>query len=108
MAYIIHAQVDVKPGVGDDPAKFRDQFRRRVAQGRCFARPYLGCREFAAHFAAPDGSERPIARTEDLGPMLLDLEYEPDGSGRGVPRFFEARLEDGVLHVPPMPLRQAA
>ena len=108
VAYVIHAQIDVKPGVGDDPAKFRDQFRRRVAKGRCFARPYLGCREFAADFAVPDGHERPIDRTEDLGPMLLDLDYRDDGSGRGTPRFFAARLERGVLHVPPRPLHEAA
>lgn len=108
VAYVIHAQIDVEPGVGDDPAKFRDQFRRRVAKGRCFARPYLGCREFAADFAPSDGGERPIDRTEDLGPMLLDLDYADDGSGRGTPRFFAARLEGGVLHVPPRPLREAA
>ena len=108
VAYVIQAQVDVKPGVGDDPAKFRDQFRRRVAKGRCFARPYLGCREFAADFAAPDGRERPIARTEDLGPMLLDLEYATNGSGRGTPRFFDAHLEGGVLHVPSFQPHEAA
>ena len=108
VAYVIHAQIDVDPTCGDDPAKFRDQFRRRVAKGRCFARPYLGCREFAADFAALDGSERPIERTEDLGPMLLDLDYAADGSGRGTPSFFAARLERGVLRVPPRPLRQAA
>ncbi len=105
VAYVIHAQADVNPCVGDDPAKFRDQFRRRVARGRCFAQPYLGCREFAAGFAAPDGRERPIDRTEDLGLMLLDLEYQGDGSGRGTPRFFNARLEGGVLNVPPLPPR---
>ncbi len=108
VAYVIHAQIDVDPRCGDNPAKFRDQFRRRVAKGRCFARPYLGCREFAADFGAPDGSERPIGRTEDLGPMLLDLDYAADGSGRGTPRFFAARLERGVLRVPPRPLRKAA
>ena len=108
VAYVIYAQVDVDPRYGDDPAKFRDQFRRRVAKGRCFARPYLGCREFAADFAAPDGSERPIDRTEDLGPMLLDLDYAADGSGRGTPRFFAARLERGALRVPRRPLREAA
>jgi hypothetical protein len=56
----------------------------------------------------PDGCEQPIARTEDLGPMLLDLDYTDDGSGRGTPRFFDARLEGGVLQVPPRPLREAA
>ena len=98
--YAVRAQVELKPGVVDDPAKFRDQFRRRVREGRCFATPYLGCREFAASFAPVDGGERPIDRSEDLGLMLLDLDYAEDGSGRGTPRFFSARLERGVLRVP--------
>lgn len=100
VAYVIRAGVVLKPGIRDDPAKYRDQFRRRVRDGRCFTRPYLGCREFAASFAALDGTEHPIDLTEDLGPMLLDLDYADDGSGRGTPRFFEARLEHGILRVP--------
>lgn len=100
VSYVIVADVDVRPG-GEDPAKYRDQFRRRVRQGRCFAMPYLGCREFSAEFAEPEGSEAPQPITEDLGPMLLDLDYSGDGSGRGTPRFFRARLENGVLRVPP-------
>jgi len=98
--YLIRAQVELKPEVQEDEAKYRDQFRRRVREGRCFSTPYLGCREFSAHFAEPDGSEKAIDLTEELGPMLLDLRYEPDGSGRGTPRFFQARLERGVLRVP--------
>jgi CRISPR-associated protein Cas5d len=100
VAYIIQAQVVVKPGIEEDPAKYRDQFRRRVRDGRCFAMPYLGCREFSASFSDPDGGERPIARDEEIGAMLLDLQYAADRSGRGTPRFFQARLEGGVLRVP--------
>jgi CRISPR-associated protein Cas5d len=100
VAYLIRAHVHVKPEVGEDVAKYRDQFRRRVRDGRCFATPYLGCREFSASFREPDGTERPIDLTDDLGMMLYDLEYAPDGSGRGRPRFFHARLERGVLYVP--------
>mgnify|MGYP001578060497 CR=1 FL=1 len=98
--YIIRAQIEVKTGVDENPAKFRDQFHRRVRDGRCFATPYLGCREFAASFDEPGGGEQPLGLTEDLGPMLLDLEYATDGSGRGTPRFFNARLDGGVLRVP--------
>lgn len=106
--YIIHAQVELRPGVEEDPAKFRDQFRRRARTGRCFSMPYLGCREFAAGFAEPTGGEQPIPLDDDLGLMLLDMEYDTDGSGRGAPRFFPARLEGGVLHVPAMPARKEA
>jgi CRISPR-associated protein Cas5d len=100
VAYVIRGHVEKKPGVEDDLAKFRDQFRRRVRDGRCFATPYLGCREFSASFREPDGTERPLDLTDDLGMMLYDLEYAPDRSGRGTPRFFPASLDRGVLRVP--------
>ena len=95
VAYVIEA--DVLPRDGSHPAKHRDIFRRRVARGQCFHRPYLGCREFAASFAEPDGTESPIDRTDPLGRMLFDLRYGP---GRAVPLFFHAELDRGVLHVP--------
>ena len=101
VAYIIRAQVLVKPGIEEDAAKFRDQFRRRVREGRCYATPYLGCREFSCAFAEPDGSERPIDLTDDLGLMLVDLDYAPGNEGRGTPRFFQAHIERGVLRFPP-------
>lgn len=100
VAYVIVAQIDLKPHADADPAKYRDQFRRRVRDGRCFATPFLGCREFSASFAEPDGNEQPIDLTEELGPMLLDLSYQPDKSGRGKPHFFDAHIEHGVLYVP--------
>ena len=54
---------------------------------------------FAAFFAPPDNSEQPIALSDDLGRMLFDLDYLAAGEAR--PRFFSARLECGVLRVPP-------
>ena len=100
VAYVIRANMTLRPHATDDIAKYRDQFRRRVRGGRCFARPYLGCREFAADFAEPDGGERPIDLTDGLGPMLLDLDYPADGAGPAQPRFFPAALDGGVLRVP--------
>jgi hypothetical protein len=32
--------------------------------------------------------------------MLLELTYAPGGNGAATPRFFESRLERGVLRVP--------
>ena len=100
VAYIVRAQLVLQDGVDAHIAKYRDQFRRRVAMGRCFATPYLGCREFSASFGEPRSADTPIGRSEDLGLMLLDIDYEADGSGRGSPRFFRASLEGGVLRVP--------
>ncbi len=101
VAYVIHAGIWVKPHAKrEHPAKFRDQFRRRVGRGQCYSRPYLGNREFSAYFGEPSGREQPIERTEDLGRMLFDIDYEAGNTGRGKPVFFQARLERGVLHVP--------
>lgn len=106
VAYLIRAQIELLPHANANPAKYRDQFRRRVRKGRCYTHPYLGCREFAASFAEPDGDEQPIDRSEELGLMLLDLNYEDDGSGRGTPHFWEANLTQGILQVPPRPITE--
>lgn len=100
VAYIIKA--DVLPSASGEAseAKYRDQFRRRVARGQCLHRPCLGCREFTADFCEPSGDERPIDVNGDLGLMLGDLDYETDGCS-AEPRFFRARLVNGVLSVPP-------
>jgi CRISPR-associated protein Cas5d len=103
VAYFIKADVALRPHATEPEAKYRDQFRRRVKQGRCYHRPYLGCREFAANFAEPDGSENSVDLTDDLGLMLFDLEYEQNEEGKGIkgrPVFFQARLERGILRVP--------
>lgn len=100
VACLIKADVILASHATEDVAKYRDQFRRRVDRGQCYHRPYLGCREFAASFGPPDGTERPTDLTDDLGRILFDLNYAPDGTGRGTPRFFSARLERGVLKVP--------
>ena len=100
VAYIIQAQIGLRDGVQGHLAKYRDQFRRRVETGRCFSRPYLGCREFSAFFGVPRPDDQPIDQTEDLGLMLLDIDYETTGQGHGTPRFYNAALEGGVLRVP--------
>jgi CRISPR-associated protein Cas5d len=104
VAYLIEARIQLMPNAKTNSAKYRDQFRRRVRSGRCFMVPYLGCREFPAWFGPPDRSEKPINVTQELGPMLLAIDYSADGSGRGTPRFFDAVLERGVVRVPNLPL----
>jgi CRISPR-associated protein Cas5d len=106
VAYRITASIELRPHATDDVAKYRDQFQRRVRDGRCFATPYLGCREFSASFG-PAGGEHAIDVSEDLGSMLLDIDYEPGGGGRGTPRFFSARLERGILRVPDVEREEA-
>ena len=122
VAYILRADIVLRSHADADEAKYREQFRRHVEKGRCFQRPFLGCREFAADFAPPDGAERPITDSRDLGLMLFDLVWRRDGgkaitfvqhggrvgegrergeaSGTATPVFFQAALERGVLRVP--------
>lgn len=104
VAYVIKADMVLKPHADADSAKYRDQFRRRVARGQYHHHPYLGCREFAAQFAKPDPAEPPLAINLDLGLMLFDLDYEQNEIGKGIrgkPCFFQARLQNGVLRVDP-------
>jgi CRISPR-associated protein Cas5d len=103
VAYLIRADVAVAAGVEADPARYRDQFRRRVRRGACAYGPYLGTRECMASFSDRRPDDRPIPVDRDLGRMLLDIAYAADGSGRGAPRFFSAHLRRGVLHVPDSP-----
>lgn len=80
----------------DTPTKYAEMFKRRVKKGQCFHRPYLGCREFAAQFAEPSEKDEVLTDwTEDLGPMLYDLRYSPDGNQF---MFFRASVAGGVLH----------
>lgn len=81
--------------------KFMTMFERRATKGQCVNQPYLGCREFAADFTLvePESSQvRPIAETRDLGYMLYDLDYS--NAADPTPRFFRARLVNGVVAVP--------
>ena len=51
--YLIHARVTMIPEKSrpeDTQTKFFEMFKRRVSSGQCFYQPYLGCREFSAHF----------------------------------------------------------
>ncbi len=97
VAYLIEASVDVGPfDANDPPIKYREMFLRRLEKGQCFQRPYLGCREFACHFAPPDGSEQPLPWTESLGLILYDLKF--NGEGNNMPGFFMAAVKNGMLH----------
>ena len=117
VAYIIRANIVLKAHTKDPVQKYTEMFARRTEKGQAFHQPYLGNREFTAFFGIPDGSETPIDQTEDLGRMLFDIQFveavkgrlkyrahdgaEPRwATGNATPKFFPARLQKGVLHVP--------
>lgn len=95
--YIIEAHFELRGG--DDPAKKHfEMFNRRARRGQYFHHPYLGTREFPADFewVEPHEELEALPITRDLGWMLHDIDFENGMT----PRFFPAKLEDGVLHVP--------
>lgn len=103
VSYLIDAHFTIESGA-ENVAKHLDQFNRRARRGACFTRPYLGCREFAAHFALVEEANQPppadpsLAGERDLGWILHDIDF---GSDRTV-RFFRALMRDGVIDVPPL------
>ena len=105
VGYIIgaHFELTDKAGPDDNVGKHLDIFNRRARRGQCFHAPCLGTREFAANFAlVEDATPAPptdpsLAGERDLGWMLHDLDF----SNGMAPRFFRARMVDGVIQVPP-------
>lgn len=117
-AYIIKANIKLKSHAKADEAKYRDQFRRRVKRGQCHHQPYLGTREFSAFFCEPTIEDQPISLSDELGLMLLDMEFTATSEGatmeyfthdetgakvtkgKAQPKFFRASLVNGVMRVP--------
>lgn len=99
--YVIEAHFEMteNANASDNPGKFKDIIMRRLRKGECFHMPYLGCREFPAHFCLCDEEDIPTAygdvEEKDLGFMLFDLDYtEPQDIQ---PMFFRAVMKKGVL-----------
>ncbi|MFB1486051.1 MULTISPECIES: type I-C CRISPR-associated protein Cas5c [unclassified Thiocapsa] len=129
VAYRLHAEFEViasskharlYPGLHQDkpaepeenqpenPAKYLSMFQRRARKGQCAWQPYLGCREFSAHFELIEDidlaqqEEPPIPDSPDLGWMLYDIDYA-DGMRSG---FFRAEMKHGVIDLDPVEVRR--
>ena len=85
-----------RAGAEDNVLKFQAMFERRLRDGQHIYQPYLGCREFPAYVEASDAIPPTIDETRELGWMLHDIDYGADRR----PRFFQARLDKGVMQVP--------
>ena len=97
----VNADEDDMEKESNATVKFMTMFERRAAKGQCVNQPYLGCREFAAAFKLVESDvsqSTPIAETRELGYMLYDLDYRNADDPK--PRFFRARLVNGVVDVP--------
>ena len=105
--YRLQARIVPRPGFENQQTAFDQQFERRVKQGKCFQQPYLGCREFVAFFRNAESLEngpQPVDYAQDLGLMLydiFDLRKANDCHAKSFISLFKARIEHGVLNVPP-------
>lgn len=117
VAYRLHAELEfVSDEARANPRKYVEMFERRAARGQCINQPYLGCREFDARFRpvelVPDDDGRPRVAdgeppphdwTEDLGWMFHDFDFRNPADPQ--PRFFQARMNKGVLDLDDVELR---
>ncbi len=85
----------------NNPVKFAEMFKRRASKGQCFNQPYLGTREFSCDFRLVEADTAPaqlLPETRELGWMLYDMDFAD--TTNPMPRFFQANMQDGVIHVP--------
>lgn len=95
--YIISAELCTTPLANhpsDTPIKYLAEFKRRAQQGKCFHRPALGMREFAADFEWVNDPQAALEQRaseldtswrqpeEDLGLMLYDV-FSPTARAQG-------------------------
>lgn len=117
VAYRLHADLEMHSSEARaNPGKYLAMFERRAKTGQCVNQPYLGCREFAAHFRpvelVADGNDWRAAQHEppacedmsaDLGWMLYDLDFSDRTNPK--PQFFRAQVQRGVLELAGMEVR---
>jgi len=89
----------------ENPGKYNAMFERRAAKGQCFNQPYLGTRECAASFRLIDPANDtlipPLAESRDLGIMLYDMDFQTNPQ-KPEAMFYRAKMENGVIIVPPL------
>ncbi|WMP16937.1 type I-C CRISPR-associated protein Cas5c [Thiothrix lacustris] len=100
--YRLHAEFEMlNNNPENNPVKFAEMFKRRASKGQCFNQPYLGTREFSCDFRlveADTAPAQPLPETRELGWMLYDMDFAD--TTNPMPRFFQANMQDGVIHVP--------
>ena len=111
VAYLIEAHFDlIEPT--ESVGKHLDMFNRRARKGQYFHHPYLGTREFPAHFDLIEtDADLPASqlteqdRNRDFGYMLHDIAFDQDAKTKKVrattPRFYRAEMKAGIITVPP-------
>ncbi|OQY11853.1 MAG: type I-C CRISPR-associated protein Cas5 [Desulfobacteraceae bacterium 4572_187] len=99
VSYVIEAHFEFTGSEDNNAAKHKEIFDRRARKGQCFHHPYLGCREFPAHFELIEDSIPPsqLSGDLDLGWILHDMDFENNMEAK----FFRAEMRNGIIEVPP-------
>lgn len=99
VCYVVEAHFEFNGDEDNNAAKHKEIFDRRARKGQCFHHPYLGCREFPAHFELIEDIIPQSDRVgeQDLGWMLHDMDFENNMEAK----FFRAEMRNGVIEVPP-------
>ncbi len=87
----------------EKPEKYAAMFDRRARKSQHYSKPYLGCREFSADVRLIDNPRLEDALQQDgnFGWMLYDMDYSRALENIYRPLFYEAKMEKGVINVPP-------
>jgi CRISPR-associated protein Cas5d len=98
VAYVIEAHFEFSGAEDNNPAKHKEIFDRRASKGQHFHQPYLGCREFPAHFEPAEDMPPSFHKGEkDLGWMLRDIDFEKGMEAK----FFRPIMHNGTIDVTP-------
>ncbi len=101
VAYRIHADLALALGCTEPLVKYTEMFTRRAREGQCVKPALFGLPRVRRRLPAGHRRHAPspaIEDTRELGWMLHDLEFfEPTDPQ---PRFFNAKMERGVVQVP--------
>ena len=105
--YVIEAHFE-QGKAGNEPFDCKKHFNmalRRLREGQCFKRPYLGLRDFSANVKIVEADEKfesPLKGEVDLGYMLYDLKFKYK-NGKPLndadPIFYRPKMIDGVIAV---------
>lgn len=103
--YRITARIIPRPEFTGTVQQLHNQFLRRATRGQNFLQPCMGTREFPAYYEYGSTGEPPIPMDMDLGLMLYDTfdlhKWKVEKQAEPAVSLYRARMEQGVIHVPP-------
>lgn len=105
-AYIIHVRQVYEDGLPDEKKiKYSIIFKRRIKKHQNTKQPFFGIKEYFCDVEFADlNNLKPLDYNLDIGAMFHYYLYEENGFNKE-PRFFDAKIINGSMAVPPLPER---